>query len=137
MLGITVVSFVALLWQIYRIDMGNEWWLVTEIKRLPYGDKIAHFGVFGGLALLMNISFRFHTLNLGVLRFYTGALLVAVFATVEECSQYYLPTRTFDVGDLVADAAGILLASLISWVIACWLARRSPEDSVAENQPST
>ena len=36
-------------------------------------------------------------------------LIVLVIVTVEEVSQIFIRGRTFDAGDLVADAAGIII----------------------------
>jgi len=44
-----------------------------------------------------------------------GAIIVLVFATIEEISQYWIPSRTFDLGDLLADFVGVVLFSLIKW----------------------
>jgi len=40
-----------------------------------------------------------------------GSIIVLFFATLEECSQYYIPSRTFDLWDLGADFVGVILFS--------------------------
>jgi VanZ family protein len=41
-----------------------------------------------------------------------GAMIVLTFAGVEEISQYWLPSRTCDIFDFVADTVGVTLFSL-------------------------
>jgi len=41
-----------------------------------------------------------------------GSLIILIFATLEECSQYYIPSRTFDLWDLGADFVGVVLFSI-------------------------
>ena len=43
-----------------------------------------------------------------------GAMIVLLFAGLEELSQYYFPSRTLDIYDFVADFIGVVLASFIS-----------------------
>ena len=43
---------------------------------------------------------------------YMGSIVVLAFATLEECSQYYIPSRTFDLWDLGADFVGVVLFSI-------------------------
>jgi len=42
---------------------------------------------------------------------YIGSTFVLTFAALEELSQYYIPSRTFDVWDLGADFIGVVLVS--------------------------
>jgi len=46
-----------------------------------------------------------------------GAIIVLIFATIEEITQYWLPSRTFDFGDLLADFIGVILFSYLRWNI--------------------
>ena len=40
-----------------------------------------------------------------------GSILVFTFATLEEFSQYFIPSRTFDFGDLLANFIGVVFVS--------------------------
>jgi VanZ family protein len=42
-----------------------------------------------------------------------GAVIVLTFAAIEECTQYYIPSRTFDLWDLAADFVGVVLVSIL------------------------
>ena len=42
-----------------------------------------------------------------------GSIIVLIFVTLEECSQYFIPSRTFALWDLGADFIGVVLFSMI------------------------
>jgi len=77
------------------------------VGHIPYGDKIAHAVLYGLMALLLNYALDFRKSSTIQL----GSLIVLTFATLEEFSQYYIPSRTFDMGDLLADFVGVVLVS--------------------------
>lgn len=84
---------------------GENWWAFLE--QIPYGDKLGHLGLVGTLSLLCNLGF--HTrqpkrLPRGV-TWVTFVLFVLLSA--EEASQAFLPHRTCDFGDWLADLAGL------------------------------
>jgi len=51
------------------------------------------------------------------LNYLLGSLIVLVIVTIEEISQIFIRGRTFDVGDLVADAAGVIIFGEIARLI--------------------
>ena len=83
------------------------------VQSFPLGDKAGHFVLMGGLAFLLNRALAAREIPPGV---QLGGVIIAVFVVAEEFSQLWLPWRTFDCADLVADFLGIALAD--------WLARR-------------
>jgi VanZ family protein len=94
-------------------------WL-RPIRALPYGDKIAHFCLMGGLSFVVNWALDGRRVAWGRWRFLMGSLLVAALVALEEFSQLFIRYRTFDVDDLAADFAGIFLFGRL----ALWLAER-------------
>lgn len=76
---------------------------------VPGGDKLGHFLLIGTLAFLVNASLRARRIRLGPLHPLLGSLLVALVVTAEEFSQIFLVHRSFDLLDLTADFAGILI----------------------------
>lgn len=91
---------------------GNLGGILGAIHRVPLGDKIAHFMLVGLLAYAVNIStpgrvFRYKMFPYGRLTVSQGTVWVLVVVTLEEISQYWLPSRNFDLGDLLADVLGI------------------------------
>jgi VanZ family protein len=90
---------------------GTSW--ISIILHLPFADKIIHVGLFGSLALSLfshleqysNISFRSTRTKA------LSLILCIVFGIgMEFYQKYFVPSRGFEVGDMLADAMGALLA---------------------------
>jgi len=108
-----LVFFLFILWIIVVSDSGRSNALIDAVRAIPYGDKLGHLVLFGVLAALVSFSLthqkkRYFGLPL-------GCALVLLFALVEELSQVLFPsTRTLDIGDVVADFAGIYC---VAWLM--------------------
>jgi VanZ family protein len=74
---------------------------------LPQGDKLAHLLSFLVLALLADLGWA--ASGFGPWKY----LPLLGYGIAMECVQYYLPGRDFELLDIVADAAGLALYSLI------------------------
>jgi len=98
---------------IYLADTGQQNFLFALAKSIPYGDKIGHVAIFGFFTTIVNFALKFQSATLGRMRIYRGTLFIAIFAILEEMSQYFVSTRSFDLLDLSADATGIIVATLI------------------------
>jgi VanZ family protein len=92
-------------------EPGKGW--ISYLLELPFADKIIHVGLFGSLALSLffhleqysNISFRSTRTKA------LSLILCIVFGIgMEFYQKYFVPSRGFEVGDMLADAAGALLA---------------------------
>jgi hypothetical protein len=86
---------------------------ISKIMALPYADKVVHMGLFGSLAL----SLFFHFEMLTDTRYKTTrakaiALIICILYGIgmEYYQKYYVPSRGFDVLDMLADAIGALCA---------------------------
>ena len=90
--------------------------LFDFVGRYPGSDKFAHAVGMCILAFTLNYALRARTVPLKCCRVQLGGLIVAVVMTIEECSQIWIPSRTFDLLDLTANYIGILCAG--------WLIRR-------------
>jgi len=121
---VTVAFFAFLCWIIYLADAALPSVFFELVSRLPGGDKLGHFGLFGTLAWLLNRSFGYRTFRVVRLRVPLGAAVVLLFAVLEEISQRWFPNRTFDGFDLVADACGIVAFTALQWR---W--RATPQDN--------
>ena len=88
------------------------------IDRYPGSDKAGHFLLIGALALSLNWALRGRRVRLGRLIVQLGGLVIAAVITVEEFSQLWIPARSFDWADLVANYAGIACAD---WLARGWL----------------
>jgi hypothetical protein len=116
----TLVFTAFILWIIYLANTGGHSIFFEFVGWLPYGDKIGHFGLFGMLTLLANFACRLKTISFRFFRLYLGAVLVFTFALLEEASQFFVASRTLDVIDLIADMIGILVFSMVTYLIYLW-----------------
>ena len=107
------ISFI--IWILFLANTGQNNVFFDLVKRLPHGDKIGHLSLFGLLTLATNLALRFKILRLGILQIYIGTLLVIIFVSLEELSQHFIPKRTLDLQDLLADSIGIFIFTLISY----------------------
>jgi VanZ family protein len=111
---LAVCFFAFILWVIYLANHGRPSLFFEFVQSFPNGDKLGHFCLFGTLTLLSIVATKFKSFPLGKLNIYYGFLLVALFVLSEELSQAFISTRTFDLIDLSADAAGILVSTCLA-----------------------
>lgn len=73
---------------------------------IPHLDKIAHVILFGGLGLFWNLYFYYRRANTK----YTALIIFLFLAAYGVAIEYYqinfIPNRSFDWGDVVADVCG-------------------------------
>ncbi len=107
----------------FRIAFGLALILVTHLTTTTHAypgteainDKLAHAGTFLGLAFLADFSFPRSRFG------WAKGLGLLAYGLAIEISQHFLPTRTFSLGDLAADALG-----LAAYVTMVPLLRRVP-----------
>jgi VanZ family protein len=97
---------------IFLADTADLNYGLEIVRIIPYGDKFFHALLYGMMAMFLNYGLGFRRVY-GV---QLGAILVLIFATIEEISQMFISTRTFDLGDLAADLIGVILFSIRSKV---------------------
>ncbi len=90
-------------------DVRETQYLFMPIKRIPYGDKIAHFLLMGFLSFAVNLALNVKTFRLWRINFLFGSLITLTVVTLEEISQIFVRGRSFDYRDLIADSAGIFI----------------------------
>ncbi len=116
-IAVGVVFFVFIVWIIYLANTGGHSLFFDWVRVIPYGDKVGHVGIFGFLTFIAIIASRFKGFCLKSIKVYYGAVCVALLVVIEECSQAFVATRTFDVYDLAADFIGITGASVMAFLI--------------------
>lgn len=98
-------------------------------RRIEHADKVGHFVAYAILAALLYATGRLMfrpSLWLGVAIF----ALIAVYATLDEWLQTFVPRRTADIYDWCADLAGAAIALTLCRVRSQFLARiREPFSS--------
>ena len=104
-----------IIWIIYQKGTGADVAIIKVIEGVPNGDKLGHFILFGVLTLLSILASRFHRLKVyNKANIYSASLVILVILTLEEFSQLFLDTRTFEWLDMSANTAGIVVFSLLA-----------------------
>ena len=106
--------FIFILFIIYLADTADHNFAFELIGHIPYGDKVMHGFLYGTMALLLNYGLNYKSHKI-IFNLQLGAVIVLLFATIEEITQYWLPSRTFDLVDLLADFIGVILISFFKW----------------------
>ena len=97
-------------------DGGNLPRPIRAIYDFPNGDKLGHFILFGLLTFFITRAFlssfpsksrSWVTLSIG--------LVLALLIGLEEFSQKFFPTRTFNLTDLLASYAGIVTFAFLAF----------------------
>jgi VanZ family protein len=78
----------------------------------PNVDKVFHFGLFGMLSVLLFFAFRYERGRPALKAAFLALLITAAYGAFDEFHQSFTPTRSVDIFDWVADAAGGTLAFL-------------------------
>lgn len=102
-----------LIWVIYLANTGQHSVFFDFVQTVPYGDKIGHVLLFGFLTLGSVIASGFRTIS--KTKIYWGSAAVLAFVLIEEASQYFIPSRTMDIQDALADVLGIALFSVFAY----------------------
>ena len=114
---LSVIFLGFIIWVIYLANTGQNSIFFELVRSIPYGDKVGHFFLFGLLTLSANFVFKLKSYSLLSRKLYVGSIVVFIFVLLEELSQYYIPSRTLDITDLIADILGITTFSLITKLI--------------------
>lgn len=89
-----------------------------SLPSIPHMDKLAHAGAY---ALLGFLFFRlFQSTGIwksAVLLVIFSALASSLFGISDEIHQHFVPSRTADIMDVMADAAGSLLGAVTALII--------------------
>jgi len=106
------ISFLFLIFIIVVIVLADKGSLPHSIRALydyPNGDKLGHFILFGLLNFFVTRAFlsSFPSQPRSWVALSVG-LILALFIALEEWSQKFFSTRTFDFVDLLASYAGIV-----------------------------
>ncbi|HYF32861.1 MAG TPA: VanZ family protein [Chitinophagaceae bacterium] len=114
--------YVPLGWTIFTqilLSLPGSLFEGSGLFHVPHLDKIAHLGLFGGLAFFW-ILFFFHRNNTLTKNTAWGILfLIALYGIGVEFFQYnFIPRRSFDMGDIVADICGALCGYFATiWIL--------------------
>ena len=115
----TIFFVICALLIIILADSGNLPRPIKDLYDFPYGDKVGHFLLMGLLSFFLNrtalASFSSHKPASVIL---AVSLSLALFVSLEELSQQFLPTRTFSLTDLAVNYMGITFFAWVVWLSA-------------------
>jgi polysaccharide biosynthesis protein VpsQ len=104
------VLFLILIISIANRGEGDRWW--SFIHNIPFGDKLGHVGLMGTLSLLCNLAFPPRPVPFLPASITRVTFILFLLITLEELSQAFLPTRSCDPFDWLADLTGLALGQL-------------------------
>jgi VanZ family protein len=90
-------------------DTGRGGWLFNLAQTIPAGDKVGHVVLFGILSFLANLLAGSRTIQFAMFSVLKWSAILMLLVALEECSQVFFRSRTFDLLDLASDALGIWL----------------------------
>jgi len=117
-------SFKTLVWVIFEFvlifillsmpgsDIQSTDW-ISIILHLPFADKVIHMGLFGSLALSIFFHFeQYSNIYFRSTRIKALSLIACILYGIgmEFYQKYFVPSRSLDVIDMLADAMGALIA---------------------------
>ncbi|MDZ8187677.1 MAG: VanZ family protein [Nostoc sp. ChiSLP02] len=98
----------------------------TEISQFPYYDTILHFLLLGIAAYLGHLALNKRKIQIFNISLPLTPFIIIFFCIIDEIIQFFVPYRSFDLVDLVADVCGIVLFT--------WLAERQNLHKSEKNQ---
>ena len=116
-----MMKWLAILFGIFVIliivlaDAGTLPRYLGPLYDFPNGDKVGHFFLFGILAFLIDLTiFQALPDRSRRLLVVICGLILALAITVEEFSQQYFSSRTFDLIDLACSYLGVIFLSRLA-----------------------
>ncbi len=95
-------------------DRGALPGAITKLYNFPFGDKLGHVALFGGLAYMLETHNAQRAWRVFGHSVPIATLLLIGLVSLEELSQHWYPHRTVDLLDLLASWLGILATS--GWI---------------------
>ncbi|MBF0433717.1 MAG: hypothetical protein HQK83_20730 [Fibrobacteria bacterium] len=89
--------------------------VLQHVGKIPMADKFGHFFVYGYFVFLVNRYIITSCWQFGTRTIPVGSLLMLFLLTFEECTQYFLVTRSFCMFDLATNYLAVLVFSLFAF----------------------
>ena len=110
----------ALAWMALLFYLSHQPGLDTPML-FPAQDKVFHAGVYGVLGFLLLIAQPRRAQGYSWKQVGISALIASLYGLSDEIHQYFIPGRSTEVLDWVADSLGALMAaSLLAWLSRKW-----------------
>ena len=98
----------------YWADSGTMPGVLKLVYAFPGGDKLGHLVLYGILAMLLNAALPTRRIPMGRASLRLGTFIAALFAALEELTQFWFPSRTADIADLACGWLGVFTADWIA-----------------------
>ena len=116
------MKYISLLFLLFIItvivlaDVGGLPSSIRALYRFPHGDKVGHFILFGLLDFFLTRTFlsSFPNRPRGWVAL-SISLVLALLIALEEWSQQFFATRSFDLIDLLASYAGVIIGGGVAY----------------------
>jgi len=102
---------------VFFADSGMMPSFIQNLYAFPAGDKAGHFILMGTLALLLNLCLSKRTISIFSRPWLLGSMIVLGVVTLEEITQIFFLTRSFDIVDLCFDYLGIFLLGSLPLIL--------------------
>jgi len=91
----------------------------TDVPSFGVGDKFKHLGAYFGLTVLLSFTLHYQNKYLFLKKYFlTSALIITSFyGILDELHQKFIPGRSGEFLDWVADAVGALLGTLFVYFL--------------------
>jgi VanZ family protein len=116
LLQLTRKLYVPVGWSVFTqimLSLPGKLFSGPGLFKIPHLDKIAHIFLFGGLALCWILYYEYKKRPVPKHLVWTILLIISIYGVAVEFFQlYFIPNRSFEVGDIVADIGGALCGYL-------------------------
>jgi VanZ family protein len=121
--GVVVAYIGAIFWSSSRPSLPDV--------AAALNDKVWHFGAYAGLGLsIVWASVRGQWRAVRVRHVLISTAACSLYGLFDEVHQFFVPPRTPDLRDLLADAAGALVASSAVWAWSIIARKRGERNGV-------
>ncbi len=112
------LAIIVLLADLGRLPLG-------AVRGIPYYDTGLHFLLFGLAGLLVHRALDRRWVRLGPVPLPLGPSVLVVVISIEELAQRLLPTRTWELSDLIAGVLGVILFVALGAAVDTWRTARA------------
>jgi polysaccharide biosynthesis protein VpsQ len=81
----------------------------SELSQFPYYDTILHFLLLGIAAFLSHLAFNKPKIQIFNISLPLAPIVIMFLCVIDEIIQHFVPYRSSDLVDLIADFCGVLL----------------------------
>ena len=104
-------------WIYIDANTGDYNTMLIMAKSVPYGDKMGHFILYGGLTLILNLTLGLRQIRIAGNEFLLGSVIILIVTFVDEFTQIPQKSRSFEWLDMSSNLLGIAFFSYLAVII--------------------